>query len=429
MQPINYMAMMPKEDFLDSIQGGLKLGLGLREANMKQQEHEQKLQLQQQYSQDVAAALKDPTPQAFSAITLKYPKYQEAAKQAWEMQTEAQKKAELNDAWTLASTLHANRPDIALSKIDERITAHKNSGQPTDHLEMLRKTIEADPTAAYAQVLHSVSAIPGGDKILSNLAALGKEQREAELHPDVVRKGKADADKAVAQATTEEVTAQNAPQNAILDLQKKGWDIKKLQSDIDINKQNSRIAAMNAAIAREGNDLKRQELQLKVNEAITARDTRLREKVTEVESARLNMDNMLNTVDRILSNKSLDDVLGSIEGRMPAVMGSGLDDEESDAIALIETLKSQAFLAQIPNIKGMGALSNAEGEKLQSALQNLDRAQSETQFRSSLKEAQRLVLKARKNVADRYGVPESVPDRPAVPAPQLPPGFKILGKE
>ena len=170
---------------------------------------------------------------------------------------------------------------------------------------------------------------------------------------------------------------------------------------------------MNAAANREANAIKRQELRLKVDEAIAKRDETARGKIAEVESANSNIDNMLNTIDRVMSNPSLKDVVGSFEGRMPAA-ASMLDDQESDAIALLDTLGSQAFLAQIPNIKGMGALSNAEGEKLQSALQNLSRAQSEKQLTSSLKEAQRLMIKARKNVADRYGVKQSVPDTPAV---------------
>jgi hypothetical protein len=119
---------------------------------------------------------------------------------------------------------------------------------------------------------------------------------------------------------------------------------------------------------------------------------------------------MLNTADRVLKNPSLNSVLGSIQGRLPAFVS----DEANDAIALIDTLGSQAFLSQIPNVKGMGALSNAEGEKLQSALQNLTRKQSEKQFRENLSEAQRLMLKARKNISTRFGVPETTPDTPAV---------------
>lgn len=61
----------------------------------------------------------------------------------------------------------------------------------------------------------------------------------------------------------------------------------------------------------------------------------------------------------------------------------------------------------------MGALSNAEGEKLQSALQNLNLRQSDKQLVSNVKEAQRLILKARSNIAKRYGMPDTTPDTPA----------------
>ena len=90
------------------------------------------------------------------------------------------------------------------------------------------------------------------------------------------------------------------------------------------------------------------------------------------------------------------------------------------AQALIDTLGSQAFLAQIPNIKGMGALSNAEGEKLQSAFQNLGRTQSEAQFRANLDEASRLLKKGREALAKSSGVPLGKPDTPAAPGARPP---------
>jgi NAD(P)-dependent dehydrogenase (short-subunit alcohol dehydrogenase family) len=170
---------------------------------------------------------------------------------------------------------------------------------------------------------------------------------------------------------------------------------------------------MNAAAAREGNALRREELKLKVQEARNALDDKIRTKQADVESAAGTIDNLINTVDRLKKNPSLDDVVGSIEGRMPAVFG----DENADAVALIETLGSQTFLAQIPAMKGLGALSEKEGDKLQSSLQNLSRAQSERQFRANLDEVQRLMLKARKNVETRYGIKAGPPDTPAVQTP------------
>ena len=64
-------------------------------------------------------------------------------------------------------------------------------------------------------------------------------------------------------------------------------------------------------------------------------------------------------------------------------------------------------------MKGLGALSDAEGKKLSAALQNFSLRQSPERLMENVREAQRLLLKARENVARRYGVPETVPDTPA----------------
>ena len=120
---------------------------------------------------------------------------------------------------------------------------------------------------------------------------------------------------------------------------------------------------------------------------------------------------MLNTIERIKKNPALNNVLGSVEGRLPSVFS----DEGSNAIELIDTLGSQAFLSQVSAMKGLGALSNAEGEKLQSALQSLSRKQGEKQFRENLDEAARLIKKGREGISRRTGVPLPPVDTPAAP--------------
>jgi hypothetical protein len=198
---------------------------------------------------------------------------------------------------------------------------------------------------------------------------------------------------------------------ALQELEKRGWDIKKIASDINIDKQNSRIAAMNAATAKEGNALKRQELQIKVNEAIDKRNETIRTKAADLESATSSIDNMINTADRILQTPK--NIIGSAAGPVSSRMPT-LTQDTADFEALVETLGSQAFMAQIPNLKGMGALSNAEGEKLQAALQNFTLKQSPEQLLKNVKEAQRIIMKGRKVLSDRYGVPQTIPDTPDV---------------
>jgi len=247
-----------------------------------------------------------------------------------------------------------------------------------------------------------MSQVPGGDKIIEGALKLTAERRAEEKAPFELTETQAKAKKAA-------VDAKFAESNAAIDLQKKGWDITKVQEDIKIARENSRIAALNANLSREGNALKRQELGLKLDEMKSKRDDAVRAKVADVESARGFMDNMMNTADRVLNTPIgvVESATGPISSRLITTSADTADFE-----ALVETLGSQAFLAQIPNIKGMGNLSNAEGEKLQASLQNLSLKQSPKRLIENVREAQRLILKARKNVADRYGVPESAPDTP-----------------
>lgn len=415
MQPYNYQ-MQVADPFQSAVQG-LQLGANIadmqaaREANaIKLQQAQQAMQAQQAAQQAIAAFYAKPqkTAQDYEAIGAYMPADKiKAMTELFKMGSEKANQDMLGFTQQAMAAAKTGNVPIAIDLINQRATAARNAGKADDAqaLETWGKLIQAAPDRATDTIMAIVAGLPGGKEVVESVAKLAGEARADQMQPFVVRK-------TVAEATTAEAKAKYAESDALLDVQKKGWDIKKVQADMDIARQNSRIAAMNAQISREGNDLKKQELQLKVDEARTKRDDGIRAKVAEVEAGRFNIDNMLNTADRILKNPELPSVLGTIQGRMPVL----LSDKAQDAVALIETLGSQAFLSQIPNVKGMGGLSNAEGDKLQTSFQNLGRVQSEDQFKANLKEAQRLLLKARKNMADRYGIPENVADTPAATA-------------
>ena len=390
MQPINYMPQN-QTSFLQDFASAFQAGAGIRQ--IQQQQEQQKLAQQQaeQYKIDLQSAMQNPTAEAFGQLALKYPGQREAIISSGKLITDAQQTSAFNDASKIFNALELGNKDAALKIATIKRDALKNAGRNSEDYDAIIEAINTSPQAAKATVgLIGASIDP-------------KKWTETFKAAPEIQEAKSKA----AQAATK---AKFAESEAVLDLQKKGWDITKIQEDIKIARENNRIAALNAQIAKEGNAIKRQEMGIKLQEMQEKRDEAIRGKTAEVESARFNIDNMLNTADRVLKNPSLNSVLGSIQGRLPAM----LSDEANDAIALIDTLGSQAFLSQIPNVKGMGALSNAEGEKLQSALQNLSRKQSEKQFRENLSEAQRLMLKARKNISTRFGVPDTAPDTPAV---------------
>lgn len=379
------------------------------------------------------SAMQDPNEKvlALTDLGLQFPEMSKNLNEASKTYSENAKTTAKNTLMPILSAIKNGRYDLAKSMTETASEAFKNSGntKASNALRDVSMRIEngEDLGGLFNEASLYVSSILGWDETMAALkagaeTARADEQAKQEVSQTAIKAEQAKQEPLVTQIKQAElerqpfltkkaqVEADFANSNAALELQKKGWDITKIQNDIDISKQNSRIAAMNAQFARENNDLKKQELALKIADAQQKRDSVFNEKVAKVESARSGMDNMLNTAQRILKTPMsvIESATGPISTRFPTLSQDTADFEE-----LVDNLKSQAFLAQIPNIKGMGALSNAEGDKLQQALQNFNLRQSPTQLLGNIKEAQRLVLKARSSLAKEYGVPESSPDVPA----------------
>jgi hypothetical protein len=409
MAAFNYMIQAP--DMGQQAWAGFERGFALNEAQRQRQMQEQQAQAlaaQQAENQRIQSEFYDKIARDEAPNLADVMRYQQtlppeqikAMQSTFDQLPKQAQQAELSVGAQALAAIKSGQFDTAKGIFQQKADSARNGGneQLARYFEGMVRTVDVAPNAAASSIMTQMAVVPGGKDAIESV--LKVNQAPAELA------------KAEAEASSAATAAKFAESKAVMDLRLNDAQIKKFAADSEIARMNARIAAMNAATSREGNDLKRQELALKVQEMVDKRDETMRGKVAEVSAAQSNVDNMLNTIDRVLKNPSLNDVVGSLEGRMPEA-SSMLDDQESDAIALINSLGSQAFLSQLPNIKGMGQLSNAEGEKLQSALQNLSRAQSETQFKSSLKEAQRLVMKARKNIAARYGVADTVPDTPA----------------
>lgn len=419
MEPFNYSAQLGLDgpNVGDSYLKGLAANANLQDMRLNQQAAQAKLQAQQAAQEQAARQEQmlvdfsnnpNPTAEDYAKITRAMPQLSEGFKRSWDILQPAQRDAHWNETVQVYAATLNNKPEVAAKILNEKAAAFENSGDPAK-AEQARKMAQLaidDPEYAKKTAYLSLYSFDP-DKAQKLAQSLDSQAAAAATLPGQI-----------AESTTKQVQAKYADSQALQDLEKTGWDIKKLQSDIVSQKESNRIAAMNAAYNREGNDLKRQELRAKLDDAQRERDEKIRGKVADVQAGAANIDNMLNTIERIKVNPRLNAVVGAIEGRLPAL----IDDDSADAVALIETLGSQAFLSQIPNIKGMGALSNAEGEKLQSAFQNLSRKQSETQFKKTLEEATRLLIKGRGTLEGRYGVPLGAPDTPAAKKAAAPTG-------
>jgi phosphoribosylformylglycinamidine (FGAM) synthase PurS component len=424
MGPIDYIGQV-RDPFASTVQG-YQLGAGIQQ--LEQQKQAQALALQQQQRemerqkqiQDAGAALmRNPNPSARDFINLAsmLPEKEAASMRAnWDALSKDRKDSELSFTTQVLAAVNSAKPEIGIQLLRDRAEAEADPAKKKA-FETYAKIAEVDPKAAFKTIGLSIAAIPEGAGVIEGLTRLGGEERaiaeegrKAELQTLEVQQRQATIGKTTAEAQSAATAAKFAESKAVMDLKMGEAQIKALAEDAAIKRQNVAIAAMNARTAAAGNDIQRQKLGLDLQQMIDKRDSAVREKAAEVESARFNIDNMLNTADRVLNTPMsvIGSAAGPLSNRIPTTFQSTADFE-----ALVETLGSQAFLSQLPNIKGMGQLSNAEGDKLQAALQNLSLKQSPERLVENVREAQRLLLKVRKNVGQRFGVPETVPGTPA----------------
>lgn len=392
---------------------GLQIGGNLAAMQQARQDKQAQAEAQRRMNEDIAGILAKGTPSAsdYAALTVKYPQFNKQFEQAWGMLNEEQKTNRVAQASEIYAALAAGETDIAQQLLGTQAEAAANAGDEASAkaARVMQEVINVSPEQAQTSFGLRLAAMMGPDKFTETFTKLEADRRARNLEESDLTAAQSKAYKAA-------VEADFADSNAVADLQKKGWDVIKIQEDAAVARENSRIAVLNAQIKREANDLKREQLEVKLDEMKRKRDETVDGKVAEVESARGNIDNMLNTLDRVMQTPLgiIERATGPISTKTPTLRSSTADFEE-----LVSTIDSQAFLAQIPNMKGLGALSDAEGKKLSAALQNFSLRQSPERLMQNVREAQRLLLKARENVARRYGVPETVPDTPAVePTPE-----------
>lgn len=86
--------------------------------------------------------------------------------------------------------------------------------------------------------------------------------------------------------------------------------------------------------------------------------------------------------------------------------------DKAGAVSRINQLKSKTFLESAAKLRGMGALSDSEGKKLESAAANLDRAQTEKDFKAALKTYREVVLSNIADIEKRSGKATPAQDAP-----------------
>lgn len=211
--------------------------------------------------------------------------------------------------------------------------------------------------------------------------------------------------------------------------------------DITVRGQN--ISAQNAALSRE---IQRAELQDKVLDRQIARETNqikldeLRQKQVDVrqkadvaradrqaaaQGAVDTFSTALDSLGELERSPGLSKAVG-VRSAFPTIPGSDAANFE----ARLDTFKAQTFLPMVSSLKGMGALSDAEGKKLSDAVGALSPKMSEDAFRSSIEKIRTQLESKLGSVKKQfdYQEPAQAPGQQSQPAqqPQQSEGFSSL---
>ncbi len=357
---------------------GLQIGGAIRNIRASNAQTERQVEADKQaaitkaqYREDLESTFSDPTPQSFAKLVAKYPKQREAFKQSWDLLDEDKKQNELQETFKVYSALESGKPEIAKKIIDERIIAMENSGRDTTTLKNIQSQMEVNPDGVKNHTLMVLSSIMSPKDFAKNFETLTK----------------------VEQIPTEQ-------------------QIKK--DELKIKKDNTKLRVLEAGLRKESNELKREELKIKID----AQKTKLgeskikieqtkKERVAEAQTAITSFDNTLDTINSILDHPGLETATG-----MSSFLASIPGTDARDVSALVIKLESQAFLAEISKMKGMGALSEAEGKKISSAIANLDMGQSTKAFKNNLNTAKKIFKQGKERAVKKFGV-KKIEETPA----------------
>lgn len=457
-QPANYNINLPQVmgGAVSGVQSALQIAQGMEAADAEKargalfRAQEQGVQLENEAKQraaqqaaalqaDIAAVTKQPTTEGINQLILKYPHLSESFQRGLNAVSAEEQKARIQEGTQVYAAILNGQPEMGAQILKDTATALRESGnaRQAETYERMAKLIELNPEGAQTSIGLMLATAMGADKFQGTFKELEDQRRGRMTEKDKARQVTAEADKATREAEVAAVQSRFAESNAVLDIQQKGWNIAALQNDIDIKKANLKIAQAELQLKKNADGRDAQRLQMDLDRLKRERDEAVRTKTADLNQSMGNIDNMLNTLEGVLSSKALDDVVGPIEGSdfypttIAAMAARGVNianpfytptsaDERKSTIAEVNKLIAQSFTTQLEKMRGLGHLSNAEGDKIQSAFANFSRNQGEEGFRASAQEARRLLLKERERIAAKYGMPAPSVDAPKTPGSRPP---------
>lgn len=182
----------------------------------------------------------------------------------------------------------------------------------------------------------------------------------------------------------------------------RGWASNNIaQQNVNLRRMELEDKKYDRLIANETNALKLAELQDKRLQNQQAMEQAKRDKADAYNSGMDNLSRTIDTATKVLNSPGFTGYFGTNLNPLSSRFIPGT--EAADTETLVDTLKSQGFLSGIQQMKGMGALSNAEGQKVMDSIGSLSPNQSEKSARAAIKTIIKTTEMAQKRMQQKYG--------------------------
>lgn len=250
------------------------------------------------------------------------------------------------------------------------------------------------------------------------LAALGPNPTQEAILSVVTKYGSPDKVLASIQASVDRAATregQAALQKERLDAQKQMAQ-ERIDAQIEAAKQAGATRLEIAKMQNEGRQLiAGMTAGLRLQAMEDKKTEKLQKEETQKQGVAASFDSALETLDRIATHPGKKAAVGFGGTTLSMVPGTSAAGFASQ----LETFKAQVFLPQVQALKGMGALSDAEGKKMTASIGALDQKMKPSEFDSQVAIIKSDLEKAKARVLGGSKPPAAPEAAPAAPTPTM----------
>ena len=398
-QPINYMldVQNPIQTAMTGLTQGMQIGQFMQAKEQAERESIQKQQMQEELS--AFASKPNKTHDDYANIMAKYPSLAEDFKRSYDVLDSGNQQATFKTTSRIYAALSGGQPNVAKSILETEALGYENAGDKTtaDQMRTLAAMAETDPEGLLTiSGLTLASTTPSQFKDV--LGALGENQKlpeEINLTKAQTEKTKAEAektetenlwygDKTQAEINNLESQVEDRQTGRVLEQQKMQLQNDQFYAKLDQDQQQfyENLNQEERKIAQ---------TVFNVKEKPEQRMERL-EKVEGFATAARNAAEGSKLAAQLANDmEALSESTGGYWNRaMRNVPGT----DEYNFDQKLETMKAKIFLAQVDQMRGLGALTESEGAALKASIASINPNQDPKVVQQSLAEVAKQLSKA-----------------------------------